>query len=940
LDPTGLWLRADQLFDQALDLPPGERPAFLDRACGGDAELRALVDRLLAGAEAEASRLTPGGGLQNLLQGLRNEEEEGSLVGATVGRYRIVRELGRGGMAVVYLAERADGQFEQQVALKLLKRGLDTDDLVARFDQERQILAMARHPGIARLLDGGVGPGGRPYLAMEHVEGRPIDLYCDDERLTVPERLRLFLQVARAVEDAHRNLVVHRDIKPSNILVTVDGHAKLLDFGIAKLLDPGLESTPVTRTAARLLTPAYASPEQLQGEPVTTASDVYQLGVLLYLLLAGRFPYDMGEKGPVEAARIVATQEPVRPSAAVTGPATGAAIPGREEQGPEEIARARLTTSTRLARELAGDLDTIVLTALRKEPERRYAAVAKLIDDVERYLEGRPISARPDTVRYRAGKFARRNAAALSTAAAALVLVIALTVLYTVQLARERDRAELAAARAAQVSTFLQGLFEVSAPTRSLGEQITARQLLDQGARRIDELGDPGTQADLMLVMGDVYRELALYEEAQALLERAVSIRRKFPGESGLSLAESLHHLARLTYERADHTRSRSLYEQVLALREKALGPHHPEVGKALVGLGRVLLAQGDSAGARRSQEKAVVILESALGPRDPEVGFALRSLAGTLGESFEEPAAQKALVRALEILEARYGAGHPHVANTRVMLGNSLADQGNREAAWREYDLALPVLHRVYGEEHPAVAALLQTMGDILIAAGSERKEPGSAIPYYERALAIRKKVFGTWHPLVADTLEGLGRARRLLKQWDLAIPSLLQSLEIRRKTLGPEHVELSTTLMHLAGVYDEAGQPGKALALYDEALQLREKAYGSNHTVISLPLYYSAKIRRRMGDPAAGEALVRRVLEIYRLNKTTHGVAMAQVELGRCLIDQGRHGEAEELLLPIASAKEEPTRSWANEALVALYERWKKPEEAARHRAALVVR
>ena len=939
MEPTDLWLRADHLFDQALDLPPEERSAFLDRACGGDAGLRALVERLLAGAETDASRLAPGAGLEGLLQDLRSEMEDVSLDGAMVGRYRIVRELGRGGMAVVYLAERADGQFQQQVALKLLKRGLDTDDLVARFDQERQILAMARHPGVARLLDGGVGPGGRPYLVMELVEGRPIDRYCDDERLTVPERLELFLQVARAVEDAHRNLVVHRDIKPNNILVTVDGHAKLLDFGIAKLLEPGLESTPVTRTAARLLTPAYASPEQLQGEPVTTASDVYQLGLLLYLLLAGRFPYDMGEKGPGEAARVVASTEPARPSSAAARPDTGGAVPGRDDQGPDEIARARLTTPTRLARELAGDLDTIILTALRKEPERRYGSVSKLIDDLERFLAGRPISARPDTVRYRVGKFARRHTAALSTAAAALALVIALTVLYTLQLARERDRAELAAARAAQVSTFLQSLFEVSAPSRSLGEQITARQLLDQGARRIDELGSPEAQADLMLVIGDVYRELALYEEAQTLLERAVSLRREHPGERELSLAESLHRLARLLSERADHARSRSLYERALAIREKALGPDAPEVGQTLLGLGRVLMAQGDLAEARRLQERAVAILESSLGPRHPEVGFALRNLGVTLGEALEQEAARKSLARSVDILLATYGPDHPHVANTRVLLGDALASLGDRTAAWGEYDKALSVIHRVYGREHPEVASLLQTMGDILIAAGVERKEPGSAIPYYERALAIRKKAFGTWHPLVADTLDGLGRARRLLGQFDLALPHLLQSLEIRRRTLGPEHADLSPTLMTLAGVYEEAGQPDQALSFYDEAFRLREKAFGPTHPVVTMPLYYQAKIKRRMGDPEAGEALLRRVLEIYRLNrKETHGVTMPQVELGRCLIDLGRYDEAEKLLRPIAAgtASDEPvSKGWATEALVDLYERWKRPEEAERYRA-----
>ncbi len=391
------WRRADQLFDEALDLPRAERGAFLDRACEGDAELRALVGRLLKNAESGHTELDAGEAMvAPLLERLRNEmdrsemdrPEEDPLLGAMVGRYRIVREIGRGGMAVVYLAERADGQFRQQVALKVLSGSLAVGEIARRFDQERQILALARHPGIARLLDGGVAPGGQPYLVMEHVEGRPIDRYCDDEALSVADRVRLFLQVARAVEDAHRNLVVHRDIKPSNILVTPEGHAKLLDFGIAKLLDPNA-AAPFSRSSVRLMTPAYASPEQVQGNPVTTASDVYQLGLLLYLLLTGCFPYDVVSGDPGARLRAIAHQEPAHPSAAVAGQESCGAAPGQDPRPAEEVARLRATTPARLRKALAGDLDSIVLTALSKEPEKRYSSVGQMIADLERHLAGR-----------------------------------------------------------------------------------------------------------------------------------------------------------------------------------------------------------------------------------------------------------------------------------------------------------------------------------------------------------------------------------------------------------------------------------------------------------------------------------------------------------------------------------------------------------------------
>lgn len=919
MDPKDdLWSRADGIFDEALDLPPGERAAFLDRACGEDGELRALVGRLLASADGEIPGLKPGGALEgplwNELQGdLAREDEPGA--GTLVGRYRIVRELGRGGMAVVYLAERADGQFEQQVALKLLKRGVDTDEVVGRFDQERQILALARHPGLARLLDGGVGPGGRPYLVMEYVAGRPIDLYADDQRLSVPERLRLFLQVARTVEDAHRNLVVHRDIKPSNILVTGEGHAKLLDFGIAKLLDPDLGATPVTRTASRMLTPAYASPEQLEGGRVTTASDVYQLGLLLYLLLAGRLP------------------EPRR-DGELTRPSSTAA-------DSDEAARARLTTPARLRRELAGDLDTLVLTALRREPERRYGSVAQLIDDVERYLAGRPISARSDTLRYRTGKFVKRHTAAVATAAAALLLLIAVVVLYTVELTRERDRAERSALRATQVAGFLRGLFEVSAPTRSRGEQVTARQLLDQGAARIDaELaGQPEVQAEMMTLIGDVYHDLALYEEAEGILERAVALRRERPGEGRLDLAASLHSLARLRAQRADHAGARALYGEALALREAALGPGHPDVARTLGGLGRVLASLGDFPAARSHQERGLAILEKSLGGGHAEVGLALRDLALTLVEAREPRAARPRLERALKILETEYGPGHPDVAKVRLDLGSSLLAAGDREGARAEFERVLPVLEKAYGTDHPDLAMVLSTLGDLFISPGIHDKDPELAIGYYWRAWEIRKTVLGPNHPLVAASLSDLGRAYQLLEDDAKAREYFEQSLAVTEAAFGPDHPGVAAPLSRLASLTARAGRPEEALRLYRRAIAVAEKSFGPDHPSSILALYYMGKIERSRANPSAAEPLLQKALAIgRRAQAAPQGLAMLEIELGSCLTDLGRFPEAEELLLK--SAGEETAlvvRRRAVDALVGVYEAWKRPEDAARHRQTL---
>ncbi|MGH9162450.1 MAG: serine/threonine-protein kinase, partial [Vicinamibacteraceae bacterium] len=428
----------------------------------------------------DEARLTPnsdgflqsGGALRGpLWQDLSDKlaARDGVASGDRLGPYAIVKEIGHGGMGAVYLAERQDGQFEQRVALKLLEHDTTRASVVQRFEQERRILAALNHPGIARLFDGGATSDGRPYFVMEYVDGMPIDRYCDDRRLTVDQRLRLFTKVGEAVQHAHRNLVVHRDLKPSNILVTANGEVKLLDFGIAKVLDAGVAHASAAHTNTRVMTPAYASPEQLRGETVTTASDIYQLGLLLYELLTGRRPYGRYERTPHELERAISETAPLPPSTAVTGGDTSrdrrtGPVADGEGSFPEIASRRGGTTPERLRRRLSGDLDTMVLMALRKEPERRYATVAQMTEDVLRHLSGLPVRARPDTLGYRTSKFVRRHARAVAGVAAALILVVGIAGYYTTRLAVARDRARLEAEKAAQVSQILTGACPVPGP--------------------------------------------------------------------------------------------------------------------------------------------------------------------------------------------------------------------------------------------------------------------------------------------------------------------------------------------------------------------------------------------------------------------------------------------------------------------------------------------
>jgi serine/threonine protein kinase/tetratricopeptide (TPR) repeat protein len=436
------WQRLQELFHAAIPLGPRERERLLSEACGEDTVLRMEVDRLLAAHER------PGGIIESPVEGPDTwpDQDEASAVGRRFGPYRAMRELGRGGMGAVYLGERADGQFEQLVAIKVIKRGMDTAQVLARFREERRILASLEHPNVARLLDGGTSEDGQPYFVMEYIDGQPIDVYADARTLTVAQRLELFIQVASAVTYAHQHLIVHRDIKPLNILVTSDGVPKLLDFGIAKVLQADAEEPTSTVTGWRLLTPDYASPEQVQGLHATTVSDVYSLAVVLYELLTGRSPYRLKNRTPQELAVAVCNTEPARPSSAVRG--SGAEPPGRQRAGvtADRAAATGAGSTEKLQRRLRGDLDTIVLTALRKEPQRRYQSVEQLSGDIRRHLDGLPVHARDDTFRYRAGKFVRRNRIPVAAGTLAVLALVGGTVATAWQ-AREARAAQARAER-------------------------------------------------------------------------------------------------------------------------------------------------------------------------------------------------------------------------------------------------------------------------------------------------------------------------------------------------------------------------------------------------------------------------------------------------------------------------------------------------------------
>ncbi len=445
------WEQVKQIFQEAIELPPRERSAFLDRVSGSNGELRGEVESLLL-AEKEAGDFIAEPALVEA--GLAGDDDadvtrEISCVGRQIGQYEIERELGRGGMGVVYLAARADAQFEKQVAIKVIKRGMDTEAILRRFVMERQILANLEHPNIARFLDGGTTDDSLPYFVMEYVEGEPITEYCDSNKLNTNERLQLFQKVCAAVQHAHQNLIVHRDIKPSNILVTPDGTPKLLDFGVAKLLNPGLsEVTEETASALRLMTPEYASPEQLRGLPINTATDVYNLGIVLYELLSGHRPFQFRSRSPEEIVRVLLSEEPEKPSLAAT----------RKREEVETRGQSGLQSATRNSKFLRGDLDNIILKALRKDRDRRYATVQEFSEDIHRHLAGLPVSARPDTISYRAGKFIQRHRAGVGAAALIIITLFSATIITSQQARIARSARATSERRFAEEKSFANSL--------------------------------------------------------------------------------------------------------------------------------------------------------------------------------------------------------------------------------------------------------------------------------------------------------------------------------------------------------------------------------------------------------------------------------------------------------------------------------------------------
>jgi len=853
------WQKLQELFSLAVELPEHEREAFVVRETGADADLREELLGLLA---CDTGKST--GPLTHALGAALDattRDRRRALLGKVIGNYKLVSVLGHGGTGTVYLGERADRQYSAQVAVKLVDNAAVQGDLGMRFRAERQILASLNHTNIARLLDAGESEEGQPYLVMEYVHGEPVDRYCDRAQLDLRARLELFLNICAAVQYAHQNLIVHRDLKPANILVTAEGAPKLLDFGIAKLLDVGNDAAAalaLTRMNDRLLTPEYASPEQILGRAVTTASDVYALGVVLYELLTGLRPYVVpGSASQLELERSICVSDPQRPSAAVRRAADNVPVEGQSSM--QALATVRGLTPDRLQRKLLGDIDAIIMRALRKEPQHRYGSVEQLTADINRYLAREPVQARQGNWLYYSQRFTRRHAFGVSVGVGFVGFVLAFAIVMSVQrerIAAERDRATQESERAEKVSNFMLNVFTAADPFGNLGREITAPQLLDQAARSIQ--GDldeqPEVRARLLEAIGRAYRRQSQPDRAVAYLQDSLRLRKDLGATNDPRLGSVLTELAIALRYAGKFEESDLAFKQALQISEHAGAERSVTHARLLVDLGRLVLSRGNAGEAEQYLTRGLELTRALEGSRDPEVASILND-----------------------------------ISSARAWLD----DLNGAERAARE---AVSIYRETVPELHPDRVSADYRLADVLFLRG----RINDAGTLYERALAAQRLLYGNGSFRVADTLDSLARVRLAQGRIDDAEVLTREALQMNRLSRGDGNYMTGYLQTALAQILVRKGKHEEAELQLRGALDLFAKTLPPDHQYVASAEYVLGETLLATHRLVDAEAMLTSSMNRWkRTDAPAWRSGRSASALGETLYREGRIVDAEKYLL-----------------------------------------
>ncbi|NNE47436.1 MAG: serine/threonine protein kinase [Rhodothermales bacterium] len=891
---TSRWKEIDELFDALVDMSAGERSAFLDDRCRGQDDLRDEVEGMLR-AHDNAGGFLSDSASQSAVELIADSAHILEMP-ERVGPYRLTAEIARGGMGAVYLGNRDDGEFEQRVAVKVLQTGLPATDIRRRFLSERQILASLEHEHIARVYDGGVLDDGRPYFVMEYVNGSPIDDYCEQQGLNLRQRLELIRDVADTVRYAHYNLVIHRDLKPSNILVTPDGSVKLLDFGIAKVLGgDGAADLAATQTGTRWMTPEYASPEQILGRPPTTATDVYQLGVVAYEILTGVRPFRGEDRSVFELERTICEDDPDRPSLAVRD--TSVSLTEQQRKTRSKL--------------LAGDVDAIVLKSLRKESEDRYASAGEFSADVQRFLDGVPVSARQGSTGYRIQKFVRRYRWRVAVVATSVVVLLAGATAYAVQITRARAEAEAAAeiatlerAKSERVATFLAGLFEAGDLEKSQGDTLTVFDLVDRGVQELDDLEDePEVQARLAHVIGDVYHRLSQFDRSEQLLTRSADILRGIPATESSELPFTLEALSDLSVSRGDFEAAAVYAREAVGVASEVHGEKHATVARMMNRLGTAYFYQNDDSLAAHYYRRALEIYRSAEGAEGE--GFA--SLVGNLG-LIEQRAGRlveaEALLRESRSLLQDVPGTEERVADATRNLAIILGGRGELDEAEQLHIDHVAMRRVLDGDTSVAVSSALSFLGSLY----QQRGEYEKSVETQSESLEILKQLFGPRHRYSAMAMNNLAQPLRLLGRYDEAEAHLRQSIDIRREVYGESHYRVATALRQVGNVLSARGNNAEALELFEEALQIREKHFGRNHKNTANSLNDVASTLASLGRTEQAETVLQDAMKIWGVvSEPDNGQSRTRYLLGGLLLDRGELVYSEGLLREAYSERQQ---------------------------------